>query len=167
MGDINRSFDEDCVIEEMIEKAGGIGLFQIYAMVVLISGIHAVTTVITPIGFLLQMPDFKCTYIKGVTAESEENICTTEYICAQDPRIESWEVDYESERTLENFQTRFNLVCTPEWQSALIPGLAFLGWTLTLLWMPRLADIYGRRMINIVAQILTAVLFLMIYLPKT
>ena len=62
-------------MEEMIEKAGGIGLFQIYAMIVLLSGMLAVNTLIAPIGFLLQMPDFKCTYTNGGTPK--ENICTT------------------------------------------------------------------------------------------
>ena len=148
----------------MLEKAGGIGLFQIYAMVVLLSGMLATNTLISPIGFLLQMPDFKCTYTNGVPPE--EDICTTEYICVKDPRIESWAVDYESERSLDNLQTRFNSFCVPEWQSALLPGMSFIGWTLTLLWMPRLADIYGRRMINIVGKIASAIVFLLIFLPK-
>ena len=36
-------------------------------------------------------------------------------------------------------------MCWPKVQIGLVCSLFWLGWCLTLLWMPRLADVYGRK----------------------
>ena len=40
-----------------------------------------------------------------------------------------------------------------------IASAFFLGWSLTLLWVPRLADIYGRKYIFAIGQIFGAILY--------
>lgn len=36
-------------------------------------------------------------------------------------------------------------MCAPSWKVGLIGASWFIGWSCTLLWLPRLADIYGRK----------------------
>lgn len=106
-----------------------------------------------PIGFLLQMPDFKCTFSESVPIDELQNVnddlCTVERICAGDPQIKSWQVDETSSRTLDNWVTKFDLMCVPKWKTALLPAIGMLAWTLTSLWLPRIADTHGRRKITI------------------
>ena len=75
-----------------------------------------------------------------------KEICTSKNICAHDSRILKWQVDEESELTLDNWRQKLNLdLCKESWKPPLIGAAFFLGWAVTLLILPPMADKYGRR----------------------
>mmetsp|Transcript_36939 Transcript_36939/g.48580 ORF Transcript_36939/g.48580 Transcript_36939/m.48580 type:complete len:178 (+) Transcript_36939:256-789(+) len=81
--------------------------------------------------------------MSGLT--DQDAICTSENICAKDPRIRSWDIDWEHDNSLHNWHHQFDLMCWPKAQIGLISSMFFFGWCVTLLWMPRMGDIYGRK----------------------
>ena len=140
--------DEDERIEEnineLLDQLGGFNKFQIFAYIAIIVGMDGPNWFCYSIGYLIQKPDvYLCTYTDGITPP--EDICTVENICDGDPRIASWEADPNDSQTLNNWQQQLDLTCVPNWKVGMIGGSTFLGWSLTLLWLPRLADQYGRK----------------------
>ena len=96
------------------------------------------------IGYLTQAPDaYVCTYTDGVTPSTD--ICTQANICDGDSRIATWEADPDSEKTLYNWQQKLDLTCVDDWKIGMIGASLFIGWCVTLLWLPALADKKGRK----------------------
>lgn len=54
-------------------------------------------------------------------------------------------MDYTSEKTLDNWQNKLDLMCQPSWKIGALGTALFIGWASTLLWVPRLGDKYGRK----------------------
>ena len=78
---------------------------------------------------------------------NDEAICTSDNICANDKRIQNWSIDWAHENSLQNWHYDFDLMCWPKAKIGLVCSMFWFGWCLTLLWMPRLGDIYGRKWI--------------------
>ena len=38
-------------------------------------------------------------------------------------------------------------MCKPKWLAGSLGSVYFIGYVLTLLWLPRLADVYGRKIL--------------------
>ena len=107
------------------------------------------------IPWFIQEPVYKCTY-----AGTEQPECVRENICDDpDNLITSWEVDYDDEYSLNNWIIKLNLYCTPLWKIGFISSAYFIGWCITLLWFPVLADKYGRRTIFIGGAILDLAMY--------
>ena len=84
----------------MIEKAGGIGLFHILVYLGLGAGVNSISAwLYYSIPFYIQ----KQVYICNLTDGAAEEICTRENICNGDSRITSWEVDFDNNRSLDNW----------------------------------------------------------------
>lgn len=72
----------------------------------------------------------------------------------------NWEIDENSDHTLENWRQKLDLdLCTDIWKPSLIASTFFIGWALTLLWVPRLGDIYGRKQIFAVTMAFSVFLY--------
>ena len=65
--------------------------------------------------------------------------------------ITSWKIDTKSERSLNNWHEKLDLTCVPEFKAASMMAAFFIGWAIALLFLPRLADIYGRKGIFLTA----------------
>ena len=101
------------------------------------------------IGFIIygfplytKFPAFECKLISD--GLDPLDVCIPENICTNDSRIKSWEVDYTDRDSLHNWFEKLDLMCQPSWKIGAIGSSFFIGWCLTLLWVPRLADIHGR-----------------------
>ena len=60
-----------------------------------------------------------------------------------------------------------NLTCEPKWRIGLLGSAFFFGWCLTLLWVPRLADIYGRKKLFVIGMIGDLVVFTIVMVSKS
>lgn len=58
-------------------------------------------------------------------------------------------------------------MCVPKWKIGLLGSSYFIGWVLTLLWIPRLADIYGRTKLIQIAMIIDFILFTILLMSKS
>jgi putative MFS transporter len=79
--------------------------------------------------------------------------------------MDRWEVNWTMEHALHNWAARdkLDLYCDPDWEIGLIGSMYFAGWCCTLLWVPRLADIYGRKWLNFGSLAFETVLFVVMY----
>ena len=112
-----------------------------FSFIVTVLGLISVSFWVFALGFFLQIPGYTCTDPDGQTAT-----CTEQQICAEDSVITDWQIDWESERTFNNWRVKFDLTCASDIIIAL-PGMCyFIGWTLSTFWLPSLSDIFGRRM---------------------
>ena len=50
-------------------------------------------------------------------------------------------------------------MCAPEWKIGFLGSSLFLGWCITLLWLPRLADVYGRKKLFLLGMTLDLALY--------
>ena len=73
--------------------------------------------------------------------------CTVDNICndSVNSAFSSWEADPDSEKTLNNWQQKLDLTCTSDFLVGMIGASLFFGWCVTLLWLPNMADRYGRK----------------------
>jgi len=65
-----------------------------------------------------------------------------------------------SEKTLNNWQQKLDLMCEDSWKVGLLGSAMFIGWASTLLWLPAFGDRYGRRKPVAVATCMNLVLFI-------
>ena len=136
-------------VDKAIDHAGGCGCFQIFVQISISFGIVSISIWMMALGYFLQTPEYKCTYL-GETVP-----CERAQICAEDSQITSWHVDWQSEKSLDNWITRFDLHCEPKWKLALPGACAFIFWTISSFIFPPLSDIYGRKKFFIVGQVIT------------
>ena len=111
---------------------------QLIACIVICFGMSSPGFFINILGYLTEEPDYACTFNgNGIS----EDVCTVENICSEDSRIASWQATEES---IKNWHIRLRLMCEPSWKVSVLSSSFFLGWCSTLLWLPRISDIYGR-----------------------
>ena len=64
-------------------------------------------------------------------------------------RIKQVEFDYSGSTSFHNYVERLHLECAPSETIGMLGSAYFLGWTLFAIAIPRLADIYGRKIIYV------------------
>ena len=111
-------------------------------------GISAINFWLYALGVFLQKPAYICT----TSDDGLTSTCSQDEICA-DTTPFSWEIDWTSGQSLNNWVSKFDLTCSSDLSQAL-PGMGyFLGMALTTTWLPALSDIYGRRTIFLIGLI--------------
>ena len=143
-------------LDATLESIGGFSRFQCFVQASMSVGMSSIGLILYTFGFNTQEPDYLCTYSTDSDAAWTE--CGREDFCGDDSTVVSWEIDWASDRSLNNWYGKLDLYCAPKWKTAAIMSIFFAGWTLTLPFLPRLADVRGRRPIWRVA---VAVQFLM------
>ncbi len=93
------------------------------------------------IHFMQAKPDYTCLNVNTNTSYP----CTADDFCSR-PGIK-FKVDYSTEQTIKNFITDFDLHCIDKVQMSMMGTVLFIGYTLSCLILPRLADIHGRKKI--------------------
>ncbi len=69
--------------------------------------------------------------------------CTRDDFCHS--TTVSHRVDWSDDTSLHNWVEDLNLTCTPGFEIGLIGASMFAGWALAATFLPRLADVYGRK----------------------
>ena len=82
--------------------------------------------------------EYICTY-----RDNSQGKCTTEEFCGNNDVL-SYEPNMEHEDSLVNWIGKFDLACASEVKTNMISGALLTGWLCTLLFLPRLSDLYGR-----------------------
>ena len=107
-----------------------------------------------------------CTWTDGKTYD-QKSVCTRANICDNDPRIAGHTIDYDDPQSLHNWIDKLNLMCVPRWEVGLISSAYFIGYAVTLLWLPLLADKYGRRKFFIAGAIIDLLFYTLIMLTRS
>ena len=112
-----------------------------------------------PLGYLIQQPTYECDFRAGVSIEDQLKLCDAKSICAKDARITGWSVDWDSEKSLHNWQDKLDLMCVPSWKVGLLGTCLFVGWASTLLWLPSFGDKYGRKKVFAICMSLNLLMY--------
>jgi MFS family permease len=122
-----------------MDRAGGLGLFQILAITAFSVCYVSNGYIFYALTYLELWPDYKC----GSSIDPKS--CDRDLMCKNpnDPALIS--VDESSTRTLINWVDRLHLICEPSWKIGLIGSMYLLGWAIGCLVIPRLGDLYGRK----------------------
>jgi hypothetical protein len=90
------------------------------------------------IGFIKMLPDFKCFNATTVFQ------CGTEDICNAESNVTNWVINWESEYSIHNLITKYNLYCTSKVPIMLIGGSIKVGFLAYLIFCSHLLDTKGR-----------------------
>lgn len=97
------------------------------------------------ISFLELFPKYLCTDpIKGT-----EYTCTRDDFCGMNIKHR---VDWSDDTSLHNWIEALNLECTPKEQIGLVGSMLFAGWGIAAIFLPRQADVFGRKKVYLIAM---------------
>eukprot|EP00347_Sterkiella_histriomuscorum_P011808 403371019 len=143
--------------EEEFMKSGGFGRFQKFANLIIIMGILSGSQILYNLWYFQMMPIFEC---KTANSLDHYHQCSRESFC-NNPQID-WRIDYSKEESLNNWVQQLNLFCITQTQQGLIGSFFFLGAFLGCFFIPRLADIYGRKkpyIFGLILYSITAIIY--------
>lgn len=153
-------------MDDLIERAGGIGAFHVLFYVAIGSGTNCIRAFVNYlIPFQIQKQEYLCNYTDG-TVGSQDGICTLENICDGLPEIASWAVDFTHERSLHNWVQQLDLMCEPDWKGGFLGTAFYFFWCLSLLVVARLADRVGRRSPYLTSRVIECGLFVATLLAR-
>ena len=75
-------------------------------------------------------------------------------------------MNWDSPESIHNWHQKFDLMCESKFKVGMIGSSFFIGWCLSLLWVPRLADIYGRKNLFRITQVVDFCLFTAIFVTS-
>ena len=106
------------------------------------------------IPWFIQEPVYNCIW----EGKQHSHTCTHLEIC-NDPSIIKYSVDWDDPLSLHNWIEKLDLICTPRWKLGMLSSAYFIGYCVTLLWFPVIADRYGRRPMFIAGAIMDLILY--------
>lgn len=97
------------------------------------------------LSFLEKVPrEFFCVYV----GSSESVSCKPVDFCT-DPNLVSYTPNMDLKDSFDNWIGKLDLTCASPGKIGLIGSAYFFGWIITLTFLPRLSDLYGRQKIII------------------
>ena len=89
--------------------------------------------------YLTKTPkEYICTY-----SDNQTSSCTPNDFCG-DPDVLSYAPNMDNQDSLVNWIERFDLACSSELKINMITVAFFASWLISMLFLPGLADLYGR-----------------------
>ena len=152
-------------LEEAYQKVGGWGRFQTFMLISMILAMNSAGLVELGIVYLELDPKMLCTFTDDPTATPvpciRDQVCSTgDYATSSNPVL-SWEVDYSSRETLNNWIVQLDMYCTPKEYIGFIGAMAFAGAAIACFFLPILGDKYGRWIIFEITMGIQIPLYLM------
>ena len=141
-------------MEALIQRQGGMR-FSLFVGLMMILALCSRCWWFYQIPWFIQEPKYICVW-KGHQRHQDQ--CIPQNICNDDSII-SYHIDYSDPISLHNWIEKLDLVCAPKWKLGLLSSAYFIGYCITLLWFPVLADRYGRRPIFIAGAIMDLILY--------
>ena len=103
-------------------------------------------------GYLELVPkEYFCLYA-GDSSFKNEVSCTPTEFCGNEDVI-SYRPNFALSDSYHNWVEKLNLECRSAAEIGYLGSSTFLGWVLTLAFVPRLSDIYGRKWIYLIGMI--------------
>ena len=149
--------------DQALQLVGGFGIFQ-YAMTTLMILNIFTGILIHTLPFLESYPDHECQQPDGTWAS-----CEREHICSSELQGGQWRIDYTSPDSWYNFvdPDKLDLTCTNGTLIGLIGSAYFIGFGISCIFVPRMGDLYGRRITFLVCMWLQTVAYMLVYYTKS
>eukprot|EP00347_Sterkiella_histriomuscorum_P010242 403377046 len=134
--------------------------FELYCSIFMIWNYCTGDYLVYNLAYLELQPVFEC--LSSETGDYAQ--CTAKDYCREDTVSR---INYDHETSLKNWQTDLNLACESSSTIAMLGSAYFIGYSLACLIMPRLADIYGRKIFYLSSSALQLFLYLGIMLSRS
>jgi len=145
-----RGAAENTPIDAELVKAGSFGRFQLFIVLTVTFGIMSLNLLTHGIAILELAPQEPGGYICTEELTDVSYICSPNDFCGVDGV--SYEVNYAgSSENINNWYTKLGLVCKPKAAMSRIGIICMTGLFLSVLFVPRLGDLFGRKPIVQVA----------------
>lgn len=114
--------------------------------------------------FFEAIPDYECRQPDGAWVS-----CKREHICGQELVGDQWRINYQSPSSMNNFvdPSYLDLTCKSGTLIGLIGSAYFIGFAAACVFIPRLSDIYGRRVIFIFFMWLQTISYVLIFYSRS
>ena len=123
----------------------------------------SVMMILLSLGFLEKVPkEYYCTYESN---PGKEVICKPEEFC-KDPTVLTYHPNMELHDSYINWISHYNLTCIDGAHIGLIGSCFFIGWILTLMFVPRLSDINGRNKFIKIANVIQTLAYALLFMSK-
>ena len=110
--------------------------------------VNGINMIVYNLHYLEKVPqEYFCTY-SNTPAGAEPVSCKPEDFC-DDPNLVSYEANMALDDSYDNLVGKLDLVCMSPGKIGFIGSSIFIGWFISLVFVPRLADLYGRKKLMI------------------
>ena len=136
---VNDGIEAVTNVDDALALIGGFGRFQ-YIIAFVVMGNYcrsALTYYVLP--FMELFPVYMCTSALQPTPY----VCEPENFCGND--LITYTVDYTADTSLHNWVEQLDLTCKTKSEIGLIGSIYFIGIIISMLTVPRAADLYGRK----------------------
>ena len=129
-------------VEDALSLIGGFGRFQYFMTSITMGNYIRSALTYYPLPYLELFPVFMCTSRDTVVPFQ----CEAEDFCPSDTEIYFDYVQYNDEpKSLHNWVEQLDMKCKSNSEIGLIGTMYFVGIILSVLIVPRLSDLYGRK----------------------
>ena len=130
-------------IDKLMNRIHGKGRFSCFAFFALVLGMNSTGFFFYILTYLTLLPKYvNCVY-KDPQPEDLDAACIADNICSGE--VISYDIDWNDIYSLHNWVEKLDLTCCPGWKIGMMGSVIFIGWFITLPWLPRLSDKYGRK----------------------
>jgi len=138
-------------LDKLYERLGGFGRYQLFLSITYVFLNKSIMIMVLVLSFLTKVPrEYYCTY----EGSEETSICKPADFC-QDDTVTSFEPNMDLPDSYNNWILKFDLTCASKMKIGMIAASPFVGWVTTLLFIPRLADVYGRYKMMFAGNLVT------------
>ena len=130
-------------IDGLLEEIGGFGFYQALISFAFLAQDMPVAILLKNMSYFTKAPK---EYICVFEDSDEPRSCLPEDFC-NDPALRSYVPNTDLDKTYYNWVTNLDLACEPSYKIGLLGSIFFVGFVMTLILLPRLADLYGRQLI--------------------
>ena len=79
----------------------------------------------------------------------------------------SYRPNYDLDDSYHNWVEKLDLTCKPSSQIGLLGSMVFAGWVITLTFVPRVSDLYGRKKVFFASTVVQSIFYTVIMFTKT
>lgn len=121
--------------------------------IVFVAGFNTGGFLFYNLSLLELQPRYLCTNVT-LPNPGIEYECKADFFCnLEDPKSVTHRVDWDYYASLHNWVEDLDLTCTPKAKIGLIGSMYFAGYTTSAVILPRLSDLYGRKIVYFISMV--------------
>ena len=156
--------DIDQRVDQVIADVGGFGRYQWLVLASYFCFNKSVALLLVSMSFLSKVPqEYFCKYANSPNTEvicKPANFCDNESVLSYRPNMALSD-------SYDNWVGRFGLECASKSKIGFLGSSFFIGWIVTLTFLPRLSDLYGRQKIIVCGNIGQFIAYTMIIATRS
>ena len=148
-------------IDKLMNEISGRGCFTWFAYCAITFGMSATGFYFYILAYMTMLPKYTDCVFKDPQPKDPEDACNADNICSGE--VISYEVDWDNIYSLHNWVEKLDLTCCPGWKIGLLGSSVFIGWFVTLPWVPRISDMYSRKWVFMSGMVFDWLLFIALF----